>query len=658
MHLDSDEILQGCDALHDTLAAARAALEALAAANLSFAAQVRVQRESTEQARAWVLAHVDLAPLPAIPPDPSAYSARDDATDEILQRALAGASSSGPAPVDPSDAEPAILNTDEALADPLSDLDLSDEASFDDEYISIDFADGDYSDTFVTTDDGPPSSPDPSESFVSLRDEGESSSNEEPDLSAPDDDAQGGDEEVDFEPYTGEEGLISFDGTEEESPLDPPSKEEGLISFDQESSLVSLGDDEPLIQYEEEKSTGLVDLGMEDSPSVEPPDDDPDSVATPIPAPKRTPDGKSEHTLVADLDSLVQLQDMLADEDSVEGSAPGAGASGGEPTLSEDDLSRLGFGSDQDLLAPEGTDVDPASETGSGPVVVPTDHEPDSDEPSPVGVRVGTGRPAPTRSAGAAVSIPTIRDQRPAGASARPAAAAIRINPDGGGTSVFEEPETLALGAADEEDLDDDSVAGFSLMVEEYEYEDDEDDEDEIEELDDPESIESVEAPAPAPMPSLSNKELDDMLFKAQEVMDKGDMHKAIELYSDALDFDPDHVPAYVGRGLTWLELSDYSRAMSDFTNAEDLAPDNADVNAAFGKLYYDRKEYGRAIDYLNRAVKLDPRHAMAWCRRGISHYYRKDYARAHEDLVKAEGLDKNIPNIRTYISMVKKRMK
>jgi hypothetical protein len=46
----------------------------------------------------------------------------------------------------------------------------------------------------------------------------------------------------------------------------------------------------------------------------------------------------------------------------------------------------------------------------------------------------------------------------------------------------------------------------------------------------------------------------------------------------------------------------------------------------------------------------------MAFCRRGISHYYRKTYLRAVEDLNRALALDPNIPNIRTYVAMAKKK--
>lgn len=639
MHLESDEILQACDALADTMVAARAALEALAASELSFSAQVRVQRLSTELARAWVQQHVDLDPLPSIPPDPSTFSPRDDATDEILERALGESLSSPASPVDPSDGEPIAAHEPASDLDPLGGLELSDEisfeeVSFDDDFIGVDFTDDDLDEIL---------SPTSKQADVEAGDQDES--------------PPGAD------PASDQEALISYEDSDqadeanEAEPtyeIDDPSSND-LVSFVQDDSLVSIGDDEPLIQFDDAEEPTLVDLGVEEFTSSNEEFEDPDSIATPVPSGPRSAKGSGEPTLVADLDSLVQLQDILTEDEQNTGATAGSGAE--DPVLSEEDLGRLGFGSDKDLLSPEGTDADPASDTGSGAIVIPEEIDSVSDEPSPLGARVSVARSRATTTSGTggAVAIPTIRDQRHDGPSARPAAAAIRINPDGESASaVLQEPETLELGAADEDDLDEHSISGFSLSVEEYEAYDD----DEFEDLEAEEELDEVEPEAPAPLPSLSSKELQELLAKAQKAVDQADIHRAIELFSEALDFDPDHAPAYVGRGLAWLELSDYGRAMSDFTNAEDLTPDNAEVNAAFGKLYYDRKEYGRAIEYLDLAIKQNPKHPMAWCRRGISHYYRKDYPKAHDDLNRAEKLDPEIPNIRTYISMVRKRMK
>lgn len=137
----------------------------------------------------------------------------------------------------------------------------------------------------------------------------------------------------------------------------------------------------------------------------------------------------------------------------------------------------------------------------------------------------------------------------------------------------------------------------------------------------------------------------------------KGDLQKAIQAFTDALDMRPSDIEAYIGRGRCYLELGDYSSAMSDFARAEDLAPDRPDAHVATGDLYFARKEYKRAIEFYDQAVELDGSHAMGRCRRGISHYYRKNYRQALQDLQRALALDPEIPNIRKYVQMAQKKL-
>ncbi|MES2643143.1 MAG: tetratricopeptide repeat protein [Myxococcota bacterium] len=147
------------------------------------------------------------------------------------------------------------------------------------------------------------------------------------------------------------------------------------------------------------------------------------------------------------------------------------------------------------------------------------------------------------------------------------------------------------------------------------------------------------------------------LIVEANVLARRGDFHKAIQLYTDALDMRYNLVEAHIGRGRCHLELGDYSSAMSDFARAEDHAPDRPESHVAMGDLYFARKEYKRAIEFYDQAVEIDGSHAMARCRRGISHYYRKNYRQAHQDLQRALALDPEIPNIRKYVQMAQKKL-
>jgi len=723
VHLGDDEVLSAVDSLDDTLAAARAALESLAAAHLSFQAQLRVHRASTRQARAWVQENVGDSAMQALGSGSPlaglgtasliALGARSapDETDEILRHTLGV--EARPVDVGPEGADDALL--DDTSADAFDDM--GDDGLVDDDLgvEGLDLSDDD--DDLVDVD-----------SLVQFTDEDElldnaatiSDEDEDEDedeaLVADEDEADSADEGL---VEIGADNLVSFDDGEDDevveveveaAPVDDDDEAEPLIDVEDDDSARYVVYEEPSDDAPEDVVIGLDGDSMSDDDdpllsgdsfgSVEEQDGDPDStedldqlagltetddlvtlggdeddfdidddVASVSPDREQDEpvDATGDSTLVADLESLVRLQDMIA-EDEAPGAAHGGEREGHRPeprmadpvrvttTLTDDDLDRLGFASTDQLVAPEGADADPNSETGSRPAIrVGTPEGAASAAQANTQDGDAGAEYTPPAGSGASVdlgaSLPTIRDQQPG--QSRPTAAAIRIDPSGGGRAVQpEEDEALALGGApDDEDEDEDyGDSGFSLDVEEYEIVDDDDGED-VEEI-----LAQAEPEPPPPIPTLSADQETHLLRQAAAAYDRGELPVAADLYSDILDFNPDNGQAALGRGRVYLDLGDYARAMSDFTVAEDLLPEDPDVHAAIGELYYARKDYQRAIDYFDEALEHNDRHAMAWCRRGIAHYYRKDYERAYKDLVKAQKLDDSIPNIRTYIGMVKKK--
>ncbi len=167
----------------------------------------------------------------------------------------------------------------------------------------------------------------------------------------------------------------------------------------------------------------------------------------------------------------------------------------------------------------------------------------------------------------------------------------------------------------------------------------------------------SPQAAAPRKDVAADQRLFQKALSEAENAVGRGDLARAIQYYSDALDISPGSAEAHIGRGRTHLELGDYSSAMSDFQRAEDQSPNDPESHLAMGDLYYNRKEYKRAIDFYDEAVELDGQHAMAKCKRGLAHYYRKNYRQAFQDLQRAMALDPAIPNIHKYVQMAQKKM-
>lgn len=154
----------------------------------------------------------------------------------------------------------------------------------------------------------------------------------------------------------------------------------------------------------------------------------------------------------------------------------------------------------------------------------------------------------------------------------------------------------------------------------------------------------------------IGSSELQRILREAEESERRGKLREAVVFYGDALEHDPELVPAWLGRGRCLVELSDYAAAMSDFSRAEDLAPESPGPAIEMGNLFFVRKEYAKAISHFDQALQLQPQHALALARRGTAHLHRKDQAAALADLQKAFKLDPSIPGLQRQLQSAQKK--
>jgi Flp pilus assembly protein TadD len=144
---------------------------------------------------------------------------------------------------------------------------------------------------------------------------------------------------------------------------------------------------------------------------------------------------------------------------------------------------------------------------------------------------------------------------------------------------------------------------------------------------------------------------------RASVALQRGDLHAAIEVFDEYLEFKPDDANVLISRGRCRLDLGDFGAAMSDFQKAQDLDADAPGPCVGMGDIHFARKDYRRAIEYFDAALELDPKHAMAFCRRGVCQYYRKNFDEAVLSLQRAHALDPRIPNLVQYIKMVEKKL-
>ena len=118
---------------------------------------------------------------------------------------------------------------------------------------------------------------------------------------------------------------------------------------------------------------------------------------------------------------------------------------------------------------------------------------------------------------------------------------------------------------------------------------------------------------------NLSNTEAStDVLIAGEQLSDEGNYREAIDLFTQAIEKDPDNVDLYLHRArassallqnnnvleLTDDEQSDYESACSDYNQAEDLDSNNASIYQEHADLLLHLGVYNGAVEVLERGAQ------------------------------------------------------
>lgn len=115
---------------------------------------------------------------------------------------------------------------------------------------------------------------------------------------------------------------------------------------------------------------------------------------------------------------------------------------------------------------------------------------------------------------------------------------------------------------------------------------------------------EPVAKAAPTPAPPKGPKAL---LAQATKLREKGDTERALDLYGRLVAQDPENAEALVGRGLCYLDLSQYPPAEASLQAALEADPGNADALLGLAETYRWQEKNADAIRYYERYLALHP---------------------------------------------------
>ncbi|NQT07283.1 MAG: tetratricopeptide repeat protein, partial [Candidatus Omnitrophica bacterium] len=106
--------------------------------------------------------------------------------------------------------------------------------------------------------------------------------------------------------------------------------------------------------------------------------------------------------------------------------------------------------------------------------------------------------------------------------------------------------------------------------------------------------------------------------------LNKGDLNKAIKVFTEIITPYPNYAAAYLNRGVAYARLKDFDMAIKDF----------------------------------DKAIGLNPSYVQGYVNRGIAYMEKGKYAKAIKDLTKALELDPNDEDARAYLNSVKLALK
>jgi protein O-mannosyl-transferase len=123
------------------------------------------------------------------------------------------------------------------------------------------------------------------------------------------------------------------------------------------------------------------------------------------------------------------------------------------------------------------------------------------------------------------------------------------------------------------------------------------------------------------------------------------ELDKGIYYYTKAIEADPEHVEAYVNRGLIYYYKNNYKEAIKNYNYAEKLDPKLTEISLNRGNAYNSIGKKDLALRDYNKALELKPSQAEGWYNRGNLFLGMKRYDEAIPDYSQAIKIKSNYPD-------------
>lgn len=125
--------------------------------------------------------------------------------------------------------------------------------------------------------------------------------------------------------------------------------------------------------------------------------------------------------------------------------------------------------------------------------------------------------------------------------------------------------------------------------------------------------------------------------FQAEKYRD------AIGQYEKAIQVEPKHTLAYLGKALAYEKLKEYPSALADYDQAVKLDPNYAQSYLGRAKVYWELGKWPQALEDCNQAIELQPRLAASYFLKGRALVQLERYEDALIAFDRGESIVKNV---------------
>lgn len=130
------------------------------------------------------------------------------------------------------------------------------------------------------------------------------------------------------------------------------------------------------------------------------------------------------------------------------------------------------------------------------------------------------------------------------------------------------------------------------------------------------------------------------LVGKADDEMQKGDLQKALAIYSEANIKEPHNPETLFKIGYTLSEQERYDEALEYYKEALELDANNSYIHQAMASAYRKLGEFASARNHLNRSLEIDDKNPISYYNYGNLLVDMKHFDEAKEMYQKALELD------------------